>query len=783
MIRAFAIALAILSSPALAETVVVRSGDHADFSRLLLDGNIGNRWVFGTAEGGFEFRPERDDVTWDLSRVFDRIGHDRIAALDDLGNGRLLIEIGCDCHADAFFLRDGQVVLDIKDGPPPTPLSEFNLPLEAVAQPEARGQAGATPVVPLENESFGSRGGLPLVLSLPKTVSDNTRARGAQIPSPETFDVAPLHRPNPRVAETEAALVEQLARAVAQGLVEADTDRIENATRAPVQIAQTQVPRQPVPPPPLPPPPVAPPHGHVSVETGVDRAAPAAEQIAATDEGNECLDPSLFAISEWGGSLDRGAELGMYRSKLLGEFDQADSAAITALAHYYLYLSFGAETVALLRKFPSSVERADLLFQMAAVMDFRQAEGADRLIPQMACDGATALWAALAQPEFQKSQTINTQAVTLAFTSLPPHLRGLLGPGLANKFIKIGDTATAERIRGALERAVDPGNPGLELTMARLDLALGDPERAAETLDEVAAQDSDLLPAALLERVNATLAGGQAIAPEKIALLQSLAFEHQGTPLGAELLEAEVEAQAIAGDFTAAFDGLAAARSDAFVTPDHADHLAAAVFSALSENAADAAFLLHAVPHMESAFSIPAHVRRQVAKRFIALGLTEPARRVLAGNGALPDKDDRLLFAQAALAESRPGVAVGYLAGLKGETADLLRAQALEAAGDYTGAAKVYDAVGNPARATWADWRGGAWGDLAARESGVLSVVANAMQTQDEVNSGAGQITDVTTSDTPLAQARQLIEQSQAERSTLDDLLETIAPVQVSAGS
>ncbi|HHS94000.1 MAG TPA: hypothetical protein ENK63_01465, partial [Rhodobacterales bacterium] len=370
--------------------------------------------MFGAVEGGFEFRPVREDLTWDLSRVFERISRDRIASIDDLGAGRLFIGVGCDCHADAFFLRDGQVVLDIKDGPPPAALAVFNSPLPDASLTEARGQNETISVASREREIISDRGGLPLVPSMTQGVTETVGAPQSVAPSSETFDVAPLRQPNPRVAETEAALVEQLARAVSQGLVVADTVQIDNAARPAGTNAPMPLPLRPVLPPP--PPPVASPRGHVSVETGVDRAAPDIQQVTATDAGNACLAPTLFEISEWGGSLEQGADLGRYRSRLLGEFDQAESAAVADLAHYYLYLSFGAETKALLRQFPESVERADLLFQMADVMDTGKAEGAGRLIPQMACDGATALWATLAQLHLKKGQSINTQAVTLAFT-------------------------------------------------------------------------------------------------------------------------------------------------------------------------------------------------------------------------------------------------------------------------------------------------------------------------------------------------------------------------------
>ena len=137
------LALVLLPATAAAETVQVRSGEHQDFSRLLIDFPDGLGWTFGRVPGGFEFRPDRPDIRYDLSRVDSLISRRRIATLEDRGGGRLFLAVTCACHGDAFDLKKGQVVLDMKDGPPQFADSPFEASL-----PPPSGPAAALPVGP-----------------------------------------------------------------------------------------------------------------------------------------------------------------------------------------------------------------------------------------------------------------------------------------------------------------------------------------------------------------------------------------------------------------------------------------------------------------------------------------------------------------------------------------------------------------------------------------------------------------------------------------------------------
>ena len=89
----------------LAQTYDVQSGEHEDFSRIVILYDNVPDWSFGRVEGGYEFRPTDDAARYDLSKVFDLIPKDRIAAVDAVSDGRLFLQVACECHADVFEIR------------------------------------------------------------------------------------------------------------------------------------------------------------------------------------------------------------------------------------------------------------------------------------------------------------------------------------------------------------------------------------------------------------------------------------------------------------------------------------------------------------------------------------------------------------------------------------------------------------------------------------------------------------------------------------------------------
>ena len=72
--------LAVISaaSPAIAETVAIRSGQHDGFSRLYLDFPGAHDWEFGRTGAGLEFRSSLPDLEYELEGALDFVDRSRI---------------------------------------------------------------------------------------------------------------------------------------------------------------------------------------------------------------------------------------------------------------------------------------------------------------------------------------------------------------------------------------------------------------------------------------------------------------------------------------------------------------------------------------------------------------------------------------------------------------------------------------------------------------------------------------------------------------------------------
>lgn len=123
----YVVGFALLPQVLFAEVITVRSGEHAGFSRLVMQFSAKTDWAFGRSEQGYEFHVPDEDIYFDTSAVFQKIPRQRIANVKG-SNGYLQVIIPENVHADVFELREGRVVIDIKDGAPDTS-SEFEQPL------------------------------------------------------------------------------------------------------------------------------------------------------------------------------------------------------------------------------------------------------------------------------------------------------------------------------------------------------------------------------------------------------------------------------------------------------------------------------------------------------------------------------------------------------------------------------------------------------------------------------------------------------------------------------
>ncbi len=744
------------------ETVRVRSGDHPAFSRLVVELDRAAGWQFGRTEGGYALQIE-GRTRFDLSRVFDLIGRTRIAGVAEAapGSGRMTIALACDCHAQVSRYRGSWIVIDITDGPPPAG-SPFETAL-AVAPPGAEAQALALPAAARRSPPAPSRPAVAVsappaaetgaVAQAPVAAarSASRAATGTVMPTgrivgPAAWSGAatasgwearfgPASRPaSPGAAgpsdaqdrdaarpegqpSDEERLLRELARAAAQGLLDASLPDLDRARDA-LAPASGEMPAAAAPgtatgtgsgP-------ALPPQLRIGARTSIDRdlgLRPAAG--VAAPGGITCLPDDEVDIGAWGGPDDVVDGIATRRAALVGEFDQPDSAAVRDLARYYLHLGFGAEARAVLTTYPGGETEDAVLLAVAAVLDGDGGSLPGVLAGQAGCGGAVSLWsflAAGAAGQGEPADPISTQAILGAFAALPPHLRRHLGPSLAERLSNRGDPDAATAVRDALARALPPDDPALRL----LDAKLGGPAGGtfdSAALDAVMAADHTLAADAYELYLAGELTAERA--PDGASMTAAaLAHEIAQTDTGAALQDLALRALLAEGDFVGAEDEIRRRAADG-LAPAAAAALWQLFADGLVRGAQDADFVRRVFSARDALAPAVARTPTAIALgvRLNQLGFSEEALRYLPGGG---DEAMRIARAEALLATAEPAAALAEIADLEGPVVDRLRARGMLALGQVAGAARAFDAVGDAAAAERAALAAGEWALLRTSE-------------------------------------------------------------------
>ena len=676
----------------LAQDVTIRSGDHSGFARLVLAIPEGADWRLGRSLDGYDLSIAGVDG-YDATEVFDRIDQSRIAGLT--ADGALLrVDIACDCHADAFLWRPDRLVLDVIDGAPPEG-SPFERALESPVRPRRRPE-------PLEEFE-------PIEPRIP-------------LPSPRPEEAA-------RVAGIETSLLESLARAASQGVVE--------FSPAPEPLTLDAPGAGPVP--------------GLRVQTSVDRdarrAAPHGDAPAATS----CPDPLDWDMTVWAGT-NFDATIAARRAALTGEFDAWTPGAVEDLARAFIAYGFGAEARQALDLDDIQSSERLMLRDMALLVDGETPPAETALARLGGCDAPVALWSVLASD----AGVADPGAVLRSYKAMPDPLRRAIGPRLAHQFTEMEESVLADAVLSDL-------GGGASVARAELGLSRGETETALDMLDDMARTDPRFGPLDLARLIDLSLDEGREIDPGLLTLAEALQFEHSGTDAAAVLAAARFRA-ALAAD---RFDEAAALLAE----PPLADGpgtgaMAEDLTLALTERGGDLVFLDHVLGG--SVAEVAPQTENRIAARLTDLGFAAAARRRLQAEPSGPAAAERrYLRAEIALALGETETVEDLLLALTDARARDLRARARAARGDHGGALAARSDP-DPEAA----WRAGAWVALEQSDDAILAGAARIMQ-----RPGPRPL-----SDDSLSARQALLEEASQSRAEIDALLTRFAPPDMPGG-
>lgn len=729
----------------MAEVVQVRSGEHDGFSRLVLDLPQGAEWVMGRVPDGYELRPADPAMSFDLGDIFARIPRTRLTDVVQRKTGPgIVLTVGPEVHAKASQTAEGDVIIDIADGPAP-PNSAFETALDPPPVEAAQGEQPQVPETGSASATLSFRPQTNEAASLPiywrdvaeaDTAPPATVAAGGAVKDDRSHDqppgmlailppvVAPPPPEPPPVPSASMLTLEeelrlQLSRAAAQGLAElpeAGLDHFDQP-KAPIADAGGNQAEQ------KENPPAATGNGTADVayraQTSMDRDAPQnPNEQPLSGEGTTCLTEDDLDLRNWGTEGNAADQISRARQVLVGEFDRPDSEAVRHLARLYVYFGMGAEARQTLAAFALKAEDTELIADLAQVMDGLPVRNESPLHEIRDCDTPAALWALLAAPEDPRKTDVNTQSIIRTYSGLPPHMRLLLGRRLSDRLIAIGASDAAKAIRNALARRAEDHER--ELGMIDAKLALAGPGANAVDLALLMAGNDDVALRATVLDLQTRLANGDPVSRDQTEAIAALAFEHRKSETGGPLAALEISAWAASGDFDTAFERYEQERSN-HPEADHQDVLDG-LFAALSRTAEAESFLSVFFQKIDLTAAVDTETRLQLSTRLADLGFAQEVRLLLVGTPAATTNEGELLLAQAALHLSDPEAALALTEGQTGPKVATVKADALAAQGDFSAAATVYATANVRDRAAEAAWSAG---DLS--EAAVLSAEHAAM--------------------------------------------------------
>lgn len=751
MIRRWILALivTVCASATFAQTVLVRSGEHDGFSRLVLDLPERLVWRRQPRESGVSIIFPGRIPAFDVTQVFDRLTQGRLSGLGAPdGQGTLDLTFGCECEAKVFWHSQSMLVVDIVDAPS-----------AAVSRSDQeRGDREAHKFVetmrPLATQSA------PISVAL----AASQMFAGADLP---VADIEPASLvPAIDLSTVRTTLLERVARSANQGLLQPveGTERTgpssvtsvmlipnqQTDSAAGVDAGESIVLSQKI-------------LGiNFKAQSSIDRELESSslrtpEKIITA----ECLPDDVLDVAEWGRKTSFQDQIGALQANLSKEFDAFDAGVALQIARLYVYFGFGREARQVVMLAALADEEIQVLLELAAVVDDPEtAPAVPRLRRNIGCHGASALWGALAHQAIPEDQVLDHDAILRGFAGLPDHLQRHLGPGLARKLLLAKHQDASDIILRSLNSFDLSETPGRNLVAAEMAVADGKFDAAEEALR--ASVDQNAMPSAeaLMTLVDQLLSAGRAVPYDTAQLVGALFQEHRGSPLGERLGQSYLLALAASKSFSETFSEYD--RVMTVLAPQIARETGHDILRLLLRDAEDFDFLRHVVSGPADMLqTLPVELALQVAQRIFNLGFADEARALL--NSAKTDPPDpryQLLAADIALVQGHPLLAEAEILDLATFETNELRARARTMLGDHVGALNYLVPLENEAAVQRAAWLAEDWQKLLLSHDPVKQKLAHVlMQAEPSYDQSI------------LSRNRHLVDQSADIRGLLNDLL------------
>lgn len=627
--KALMVALPALPMPVSAEPVIVRSGEHPGFSRLVLDFEERPPWSLQVMDGQVRILLPAGAWSFETGAIFQRIPRTRITGVTGRADG-LELSLGCDCSVAAFEVHSAAIAVDIADAAP----EDF---VSALDHTSSGGSATPNAVSRVEDDPLSEP-------PVPPGFVDNAAPHGfapRDFDAPRRMAMTPMHVPSgretnpPREAfhphddhRALADLTEGIARAATSGVL----TLAPNAAGAHARFGPAAV--------------------GAAETANIRLRLPGEETRMPPDvpEGSGCRGSAAYDVASWRQDGRTPAEaIGVLRSAIATDVDTIDEVRAIDLARLYISLGFGAEARAVVEALAPRHPEAELLITMAKILDGDlPAPGA--FDAEADCPGRAQLWTALAS-----GRPADAEAVEVAVSELPLELRRHVGPRLITAFHASGDAPTAEAIRAAVARAAGPHGAPFDLVAAKLDTER-ETARGMAKIRDLASGPSPSSDQALVALLEMAREQGRAVDAGSIIQAEARADDLRGTEEGARLERGVVYALLQRDEFGRATSRLARMANASDLPEEILDALAEALLTALADRGTDEAVLVHSAALQGAISDLVRNgsAGLATANRLIEMGLPQLASSYLPEVLSAPD---------AALATARQRLLSGDPAG------------------------------------------------------------------------------------------------------------------------
>ena len=479
-------------------TVVVRAGEHGEFTRVTFTLEEPIRWRSEKNSVVFE----NDGVTFDTSKTFSRIGRDRLAGIQ-VGQGRATLDLGCPCEIRAFQASGRLVAVDIvPDGRPPQEGSE--------PQPTTPVTLSALSLlkVPAEETEL--------------TLQNWTSETDSKLDVDEAESSAQIDRKS-----DVGGVAEAIARAATLGLVSPISEpptigSPEHATQGGLAAALLQA----------------------NARVG---AFEAGRQIEPGSQASDC--PADDVLPDL--SIKTEQVIGSEIRDLVTHSGKVDRLQVIKAADIYLSRGFGVEAQSVL-SLTTDASSQPYRWAIASYLDHGLSDNHPFTTSQLSCDSDTALWALTFLHKQADTDGLDLAGLVASFQRWPKEVRAIVGPDLNSILIQRDRHDLA---RTVLRVADFTENPiASALAHAELEAAQGRTGLALALLEEAPSPAEVQAPEYVIARINLRLETGADIPKRDLETAQSLLKEYRHLPVGQTLQDVLVSAYIYDGDLQTALE-------------------------------------------------------------------------------------------------------------------------------------------------------------------------------------------------------------------------------------